>query len=291
MVNVNEKPIGIIGVGTMGGAICRRLMKNGCELIVHDSDTSRLREAVADGAAPATSPAVLAQSCNVVLVVVENDSQVREAIAGSQGLLSKLREGTTVIIHSTVTPETCSYSASLLETQGGELLDAAMSGGQVGIDMGSLTLMVGGKPGLLDNCRTLFGMYSDKILLMGDVGMGMAAKLCNNAILQANRLALYEAIRLAQMAGIDAPSFVDLVKVSSGRSWVTERWEELDYLVLNDGIDNLSMIRQMEKDLGLVFELSKSLGISMKTVELASEKLPGLMRSGLFSGPQSQTRS
>lgn len=282
MKNANDRPVGVLGVGTMGGAICLRLIKTGYKTVVHDSEPSRLRAVASAGALPSVSAAEMAETCDVVLVVVENDSQVREAITGRQGLLSKLNAGTTVVIHSTIAPETCRYCASLIEARGGNLLDAAMSGGRGAIDAGKLTLMVGGVPGLVDNYRVLFGAYCDKIFLMGDVGMGMVAKLCNNAILQANRLALYEAIRLAQTAGIDSQHFVDLVKVSSGCSWVAERWEELDFMVLNAGINDHSMIRQMKKDLGLALELSRSLELSMNACELASNELPDLMLSGLF---------
>jgi 3-hydroxyisobutyrate dehydrogenase-like beta-hydroxyacid dehydrogenase len=280
---MNNKATGIIGLGTMGGAICRRLLKKGHEILAFDLERVRLKEATMQGASPASSSAEIAGACDVILVVVENDSQVRDSIAGEKGVINAVKAGTTVIIHSTVHPETCQYCASVLAARGVKLLDAAMSGGETGIGNGILTLMVGGELELLDNYRALLGIYSDKIFHMGGVGMGMATKLCNNVILHANRLALYEAIKLAKTAGIDPQNFIELVKVSSGRSWVTERWEELDFMVLSSGVGEHPMVRQMKKDLSLALKLSRSLGISMQAAELADQQLPDLVISGLFS--------
>jgi 3-hydroxyisobutyrate dehydrogenase len=164
----------------------------------------------------------------VVAVCVVDDAEATAVITGENGLCSRLRAGQTVLLHSSVRPETAVALASAVRACGADLLDAPVSGSRPAVEAGTLTVMVGGEAATLDRARPVLDAYAERIFHLGPVGTGQSMKLVNNVMLHLNHLVALEALRLAADEGIAEADAVEVVNASSGRSWVTETWGLID---------------------------------------------------------------
>jgi 3-hydroxyisobutyrate dehydrogenase len=270
----------MIGLGTMGMAIAAKLLEKGHTVAGYDIRSTCLAELTALGGIRMPSAAEAARNQQFVFLTVLNDFQVSDLLFGNDNLSELMAQETLLVIHSTIQPQTCQQVATRLEARNIHVVDAAMSGGVSGIQMESLTLMVGGANEMIQRVRPIWQAYAANIFHVGSIGTGMLVKLCNNMVLQSNRLALYESVYFARKVGIDVSTFIELLNASSGASWVTEHWYELDALVWSGGLGAHQVITQLEKDLGAALRLAEELGIHLPLVQLACNKLPAIIRSG-----------
>jgi 3-hydroxyisobutyrate dehydrogenase-like beta-hydroxyacid dehydrogenase len=271
------KRVGFIGLGNMGKPMAVNLAKAGFDLTVYDVRPEPLGELRRLGATVAPSVAELAAGCDVVALVVVNDAQVEEVTLGEGGVLSAAKPGTIVVIHSTVHPQTCRKVADRAKEKGVGVLDAAVSGGDQGAKAATLTLMVGGEERLLDECRPMFAAVGRNIFHLGDVGMGQAGKLANNLIFFVNLLSASEGIRLGLAAGIEQEKLLELVKVSTGGSWIVENWEWFARMreAYTTGPGGLAEVAF--KDLWLALSVGHDLKIPLPGAALTSQRLDSLL--------------
>lgn len=271
------KKIGVIGLGNMGRPMAVNLAKAGFDLTVYDLRPQPLEELRQLGAAVATSVAELAARCDIVGLVVVNDAQIEEVTLGEGGVLSAARPGTIVVIHSTVHPQTCRKLAERAREKGIGVLDAAVSGGDEGAKAATLTLMVGGEERLVEECRPVFEAVGRNIFHLGDVGMGQAGKLANNLIFFVNLLSASEGIRLGLAAGIQQEKLLELVKVSTGGSWIVENWEWFARMreAYTTGPSGLAEVAF--KDLSLALSVGHDLKVPLPGAALTSQRLGSLL--------------
>lgn len=227
-------PVGVIGLREMGSAIVSRLLSQGARVLGLDAmpnaghfDSPHFERVC--------SVAEIAAACDTVLVIVHTDEQVQDLVSSEGGLAEVTRTGTTVVIHSTVDPRTCSDVAMELARRKVAVIDAGMSRGRGSMRNGSLTLFVGGELATVEVTRPLFSLYSDNLVHAGPVGHGMVLKLCNNLLLHANRLAMLEVAHIAAAAGVEREPLLTGVRSSTGTSWVLEHWGEKDECALRAG--------------------------------------------------------
>jgi 3-hydroxyisobutyrate dehydrogenase-like beta-hydroxyacid dehydrogenase len=220
--------VGFVGLGDMGAPMARHLVGRGFPTTVADVRPSAVAGLVTAGAKPAESPAETADDADVIAVCVVDDAQATAVITGENGLCSRLRAGQTVILHSSVRPETAVALASAVRACGADLLDAPVSGSRPAVEAGTLTVMVGGEAATLERARPVLDAYAERIFHLGPVGTGQSMKLVNNVMLHLNHLVALEALRLAAAEGIAEADAVEVVNASSGRSWVTETWGLID---------------------------------------------------------------
>jgi len=141
--------------------------------------------------------------------------------------------------------------------------------------------MVGGELESVQWAYPFWKAYANKIFHVGSlVGTGMLLKLCNNVVLQSNRLALYEGINLACTAGININTFIDVLHMSSGGSWVVDHWEDLDARAWQEGLGDHQLVLQLEKDLDAALGLAENLGVHLNIAQLARQELPNVLRTG-----------
>lgn len=275
-----DKRIGVIGLGNMGQPMAVNLAKAGFDLTVHDLRPEPLEELRRLGAAVAPSVAELAARCDVIALVVVNDAQVEQVTLGEGGVLSAAKPGTIVVIHSTVHPQTCRKVAERAKEKGIGVLDAAVSGGDQGARAASLTVMVGGDERLVEECRPIFAAVGKNVFHLGDVGMGQAGKLANNLIFFVNLLSASEGIRLGLAAGIPQEKLLELVKVSTGASWIVENWEWFSRMreAYTTGPGGLAEVAF--KDLWLALSLGHDIGVPLPGAALTSQRLDSLLEIG-----------
>lgn len=206
---------GFIGLGSQGGPMARRMGEAGYPLTLW----ARRAEALlpfTDIAAIAPSMADLGAQCNHVGICVVDDAGV---LAVCDALIPAMRRGSRIAIHSTIHPQICRMLADRAAERGIALIDAPVSGGGPGAKAGTLTVMVGGAADAVAQARPVFESFASTIFHLGDVGAGQAAKLVNNCLMAAHVALARHALDAAAILGIDRQAFIDLVKVSSGRSF------------------------------------------------------------------------
>ena len=228
-MSVADRPsVGFIGLGDMGGAIAERILEGGFAPMVFDLRPEAVEALVARGASAAADPAALAAACDVVFICVVDDKQVLALV--SDHLASVLRPGATLVIVSSVRPETIRELRAILpdgET-GVAMLDSPVAGSRPAVAAGTLTLMVGGDAAVIDRVRPVLESFSSRIFPTGPLGSGQAMKIANNLMLHMNHLVALEALRFARSQGITEEALIEVVNTGSGRSWVTETWGLID---------------------------------------------------------------
>ena len=204
---------GVIGLGEIGGGIAGNLMKAGVTLSVCDVR----EEATApyrDGAHVAASPRDLAERCDVVIVAVLNDAQVRAVLEGGDGVFAAARDGSTVVLVSTISTPTVTDLRTAGAAHGVTVIDCGVSGGTQGAADGELVCMVGGTEVEVDRVRPLLDVFSRLVLHMGPPGTGLSAKLARNVVQYGSWLAAQEAQELAEAAGVDLLKLGEAIRAS-----------------------------------------------------------------------------
>jgi len=207
---------GFIGLGSQGGPMARRLIEAGWPVTLWARRAEALQPYAGTGARVAASIAELGAACAQVGVCVVDDAGVREVC---DALLPAMRAGSRLVIHSTVHPQLCVELAQRAAARGIALLDAPVSGGGGGAAAGTLTVMVGGEKTAVEAARPVFESFSNRIVHLGGVGAGQAAKLVNNTLMAAHFAIAHRALESAARLGIERQALAELVGASSGRSF------------------------------------------------------------------------
>ena len=215
----NRRPetIGFIGLGQIGKPMAERLIGWAGGLVVCDAVTSATGSFADRGVEVAATPAEVAARATVISVMVRDDAQVTDVLAGTTGILSTARPGTVVAVHSTVEAGTPSRLAAMVAASAArqiEVVDAPVSGGMMGAAGGTLAVMVGGRDEAVERVREPFGRFASLVAHVGPVGAGTRAKLARNLITFASYVAVGEAVRLAEAAGVDLVQLGEVVRHS-----------------------------------------------------------------------------
>ncbi len=255
-----QPTVGVIGVGTMGDPIARRIA-DAFEVVAFDIDADRL-EAIADaGVGPADSARDLGRRSDVVLLSLPSSDAVEAAVFGGDGVLSGLSEHDVLVDTGTVDPETTESVATAAREVGVEFLDIPVSGGPRNATTGELTAMAGGDGDVLELIQPVIECFSDTIYHVGDVGSGIAMKLANNYMLAVNSAVVCESLAMARRAGIDDEAFFRVASNASGDSYALRR--NLGGFVLPGEYDAEAAVSILRKDVFLAEGLGRELGVPL----------------------------
>ena len=209
--------VGFIGVGNMGGPMCRNIIRNtNHEVVVFDLNPDAVKACTDLGASAGASVADIAGRCDVVITSLPMPRHV-EAVAAEIGAHAK--PGTVYIDLSTNAVDCAQRVHAMLAEKGIRMLEAPVSGGVTGATAGTIAIMVGGDEKLFDEQLPLFSSFGKNVIHVGPVGMGSVAKLVNNMLAFCNAAAAAEALMLGKMAGIDLGKLHQVISNSSGNSF------------------------------------------------------------------------
>lgn len=194
--------VGFIGLGRMGGPMCRHILRAGHSLTVFDTDPAAVEVLEAAGASSVGSPAEVASTAEVILMMVPTDDDVIQVISGEDGILAGTAPGTVIAICSSTLPETCLRAAEAAAKKGVGVLDTPVARGVRGAEAGDLTVFAGGAPEHLEKCRPVFEAFAGQIFHMGPVGAGQITKTVNNMIHWVEVVGIYEALQLGAAYGV-----------------------------------------------------------------------------------------
>ena len=197
--------IGFIGLGLMGRPMALNLLKKGFPVIAHSRSRGPVDEVVAAGATAATSPAEVARAAQQIITMLPDGPDVEKVLEGEKGVFGAMSKGTVIVDSSTIAPAIARRLAARARELGASLLDAPVSGGEIGAVAGTLTFMVGGDAAALETVRpALSAMGSpEKIVHVGDSGAGQICKACNQIVLGGTMAVVAEAIALSRKSGVD----------------------------------------------------------------------------------------
>lgn len=203
---MSELPsIAFAGIGLMGLRMCRRLLAAGFPLSVWNRSPEKCTPLVDAGARLANSPAELCAEADVVLLCLADTAVVREVVFGAGGIVESARAGQVLVDHSSLEPAATRAMAAELEARSGmRWVDAPVSGGTAGAEVGSLAIMAGGRREDVERVRPVLAYLGQRLTHMGDVGAGQVTKACNQMIVACNALVIAEVVALAERSGVDA---------------------------------------------------------------------------------------
>lgn len=212
------RKIGFIGLGVMGSLMCKNLVKEGYTVNIWNRTASKMDEQVSLGAIPCKSPKEIAEKSDLVIVMVGDAPDVEAVIFGPSGVIEGAASGLTVVDMTSISPAAELRFAGILKRRGIELLDAPVSGGENGAREATLSIMVGGRKEVYEECIPVFRALGKKITYMGDSGSGQATKLCNQVICALHIQAVCEGLILGAKLGLDLQSLVDVVTAGYANS-------------------------------------------------------------------------
>jgi 3-hydroxyisobutyrate dehydrogenase len=255
-----DKRIGFIGLGIMGKPMARNLLKAGYALTVYTRRRSVVEALIADGAAGAHSPQEVAERADVVITMVTDTPDVQQVILGNNGVLVGLRAGGIIIDMSTISPSATREIAAAVQAQGGQFLDAPVSGGEGGAIAGTLSIMVGGAPETFSACLPIFQALGRNIIHVGETGAGQLTKLCNQIAVAVTNLAMSEALIFAAKAGIDLQKMHQAISGGAAGSWqLTNLAPRIFHRDFAPGF----MVKLQQKDLRLVLQEADRLQLAL----------------------------
>ena len=210
--------VGFIGLGHMGGPMCRNIIKGGHEVVVHDLSEAAVQACVDVGGTAGGSIANVAGQVEVVMTSLPMPGDVEAVALGPGGIGENAKAGTIYIDLSTNSPVMMRKIAGELAGQEIVTLDGPVSGGVVGAEKATIAIMVGGDKGAFDSCMPVFESFGKTIVHTGELGTGCIAKLVNNMIAFTNMAAGAEGLMLGVAAGMDPVILNEIIRNSSGNS-------------------------------------------------------------------------
>jgi 3-hydroxyisobutyrate dehydrogenase len=233
--NVDDRVVAFIGLGNMGGPVAEHLCRDGYTVHAFDLNSAFIDTVVSAGgtAAASVSAATAAPGVSIIFVCVVNEKQLRSVVLGSDGILESATPGQIIVVHSSVLPEAIYEIQAAAEAVGLTVIDAPVSGARPAAEAGTLTVIVGGDPEVIDRCRPAMASYSQRVVRMGQLGAGEVSKILNNVIFHGTHLLVLEALRLAEVYGIDEEALLDAVRTSTGNCWVVENMDYMDDILFS----------------------------------------------------------
>ena len=197
--------VGFIGLGLMGKPMARNLLKKGFSVIVHSRSRGPVEELKKEGASTAASPAEIARTAKHIITMLPDGPDVSLVLEGESGVFGAMSKGTVIVDSSTIAPTIARRLAARARELGSSMLDAPVSGGEIGAIDGTLTFMVGGDAAALESVRAMLSAMGkpDRIVHVGESGAGQICKACNQIVLGGTMAVVAEAIALSRRAGVD----------------------------------------------------------------------------------------
>jgi 2-hydroxy-3-oxopropionate reductase len=271
--------IGFIGLGVMGKPMAKNLIKAGHQLVVHSRTRASVDEVAAAGAAAAVSPADVARRTTMVITMLPDTGDVELVLTGPDGVLSALQPGAIVADMSSISPTATKRLAGLVADRGGSMLDAPVSGGEIGAINGSLSIMVGGDEAAFARARPVFEAMgtAERIVHIGASGAGQVCKICNQVAIGGALAGVSEAFALAKKAGVDAARVRQALLGGFAASRVLEVHGER---MLNANYKPGFRTTLYQKDLRLANEAASANGVAMPGTALVAQLVNALVASG-----------
>ncbi|MEM9626440.1 MAG: L-threonate dehydrogenase [Pseudomonadota bacterium] len=270
--------IGFIGLGAMGAGMVDNLLAAGCDVTGFDVRAEALERLSNRGGRPATSPAEAAKGVGLLILMVVNDVQVEAVLFGEDGAIESLEAGAAVMMCSTVPATFTRTLGERLAARGIELLDAPVSGGAVGAEAGSLTVMASGSAKAFAAADKALEAVASRVFRLGDqVGIGSSVKAVNQLLAGVNLVTAAEGMAFGVAQGADPELLFEIIKDAAGGSWMFN--DRVPHMIEDDYTPK-SAVSIWKKDLGLVLDQAKEMGMPAPVTAAAHQVVMMAMANG-----------
>ena len=256
--------LGFIGLGNMGGAIALRLLRAGYPLTVLDLDADKLKPLVREGASSATTPGEVADQSTIVLASLQ-PADVEKVACGENGIADAKKDGLVFVDLSSTAPEVAIRVSDFLRVRGIEMLDAPLSGADIGATNGNLTIFVGGNYAAYQRCLPVLQQVGRMVTYLGKNGNGQVGKRINQMMQAMSELAIYEGMLLAKKMGLPLQMFARAASAGCAQTW---RLDELVENVFNHG-EKKHRLRLRPGRTGNALKMAEELGLKLEGTEAA----------------------
>jgi 2-hydroxy-3-oxopropionate reductase len=270
--------VGYIGLGLMGKPMARNIMKAGYALVAHNRSRESVNELVGEGATETFSPAEVAAQVDVIFTNLPDSPDVELVALGENGIIEGAHEGLIFIDNSTIKPATTRTIGDKLDKKGVIMLDAPVSGGDIGAINGTLSIMVGGPKEALEKALPILQAIGKTITHVGGLGDGQIAKAANQIMVAAQMVALGELLILAQKAGADPEKVVQAIRGGAAGCWTLENKPQRIFV----GNRSPGFKAYMQaKDLGIVMDTAREYGVSLPTTAVNAQLFNAMLEMGM----------
>jgi 2-hydroxy-3-oxopropionate reductase len=269
--------VAFIGLGIMGKPMALNLKKAGYTIYVHGRRAASMAPLAEAGCIACQSPAEAASRAEIVIVMVSDTPDVEQVIFDANGVAQGVKPGSVVVDMSTISPTATKAFAEKLRGQGVEMLDAPVSGGDVGAINATLSIMVGGKPEVFERVKPVFEAMGKNIVLVGSNGAGQVAKACNQIVVAVTIEAVAEALIFARKNEVDPAKVRDALMGGFAGSRILEVHGKR---MLDNEYKPGFKTRLHQKDLNIVMQTARELGLSLPGAALVMQHLNALMGTG-----------
>jgi 2-hydroxy-3-oxopropionate reductase len=269
--------VGFIGLGVMGAPMARNLLQAGHPLVVHNRSRGAVNELSEAGAEPAASAREVAERADVVITMLPDSAAVESVVSGSDGVLEGAGEGDLLIDMSTIHPTVSVALAAAARERGVAVLDAPVSGGDVGARDGALSIMVGGEPADVERARPLFEVLGKTVVHVGGHGAGQVVKACNQVVVAVTIAAVSEALVLGSKAGVDPERILDVLGGGLAANRVMEMRR---HNFLEHDFTPGFRIDLHHKDLAIALESGGEYGVPLPVTALVQQGFRALRAKG-----------
>lgn len=277
MTKVISQTVGFIGLGLMGKPMCRNLIEAGIDLVVTNRSTEPRQEIARAGAAAVAVPAEVGARAEIIIIMVADTEAVESVLCGQNGLLEQLMEGKLIIDMGTTSVLKSREFSELVAGKGGLYVDAPVSGGTIGAESGSLTIMAGGTREGFEKALPILEILGERITHVGDPGAGQVAKAANQVIVGLTIGAVAEALALARAAGVDPARVRQALQGGFADSRILEvhgrRMVESDYRLG-------ARCTTQRKDMHQAIEFGAAMGLELPATSLSRDLYDRLIEKG-----------
>ncbi|ECV3105603.1 NAD(P)-dependent oxidoreductase [Listeria monocytogenes] len=270
--------IGFVGTGVMGSSMAGHLLEAGYEVLVYTRTKTKAEDLLDKGALWVETPGELANKVDILISMVGYPKDVEELYLGENGFLENLAVGTVAIDMTTSSPALAKKMAEFGREKGIGVLDAPVSGGDIGAKNGTLSIMVGGSEDVFLKVKPIFDILGSSVILQGDAGAGQHTKMVNQIAIASNLIGVTEAIIYAEAAGLNPSRVLDSISGGAAGSWSLAN---LIPRVLKDDFSPGFFIKHFIKDMGIAISEAKQMGLELPGLTLAEKMYQTLAEQGL----------
>ncbi|HCQ1254600.1 TPA: NAD(P)-dependent oxidoreductase [Listeria monocytogenes] len=270
--------IGFVGTGVMGSSMAGHLLEAGYEVLVYTRTKTKAEDLLDKGALWVETPGELANKVDILISMVGYPKDVEELYLGENGFLENLAVGTVAIDMTTSSSALAKKMAEFGREKGIGVLDAPVSGGDIGAKNGTLSIMVGGSEDVFLKVKPIFDILGSSVILQGDAGAGQHTKMVNQIAIASNMIGVTEAIIYAEAAGLNPSRVLDSISGGAAGSWSLAN---LIPRVLKDDFSPGFFIKHFIKDMGIAISEAKQMGLELPGLTLAEKMYQTLAEQGL----------
>ena len=273
-----KERIGFIGLGLIGKPMARNLLKASYALTVFNRSSAAMDALVLEGAQQASSPKAVAERSDVVITALPDTPDEEAVMTGAEGVFAGARAGMVLISMGTISPLACQQLAQQAAALGIDMLDAPVSGGDVGAMNGTLSIMVGGAAAVLERVRPILSAMGKTITHCGGHGAGQVVKACNQIVVAGVIQAISEALVLGSKSGVQPAT---IVQVLSGGLAQTRVMDVRGLKMAQRDFEPGGKARFHRKDLSIALQLARANGVALPMTALVDQMFGSLIENGL----------